>query len=202
MKLVTTLSSPYGRKVQVVAAEAGLSKHIEIVLDNPWKPETHVPELNPIGKVPVLIVDDGEYLYDSVVISEYLDSLHDGVKLLPLTGPARWSALRRQTLADHLLDAFITVRLERNRPSDQQSQGWISRKLTVVQRCLDAMDNDTPSASGGVTIGHIAYGVALGHLDFRRLPSDPDWRDCRQRLTFWYKSFSLRPSMGSTTPSD
>ena len=202
MRLITTPASPFGRKVRVVAAEKGLADRIEIAHDNPWKPDTRVPEMNPVGKVPVLVTDDNIALYDSTVISEYLDSLHDRNRLFPAAGPARWIALRRQQLADHLLDSFIAVRLERNRPAGEQSPGWIARQRTVVQRCVDAMETDAAQFGEYATIGHIACAVALGHLDFRHPTGEPDWRDGRATLTAWYTGFAERPSMTSTAPHD
>lgn len=203
MKLVTVPSSPFGRKVAVVASELGLLNRIEVVHDNPWKPDTRVPELNPVGKVPVLVAEDGLVLYGSSVISEYLDSRVDqSHRLFPAAGPARWLALRRQELADQATEAFVAVRLERNRPTGEQSPGWIKRKLAVLSRCLDALDEEAFRSDDVPTIGHVAVGVLLGHLDFRRTAEDVDWRSERARLAAWYETFAQRPSMTSTRPHD
>lgn len=202
MKLVTVPSSPFGRKVAVAASELGLFDRLRIVHDNPWKPETQVPQLNPAGKVPVLVADDGLVLYGSSVISEYLESLVGGHRLFPEAGPARWQALRRQELADQAMEAFVAVRLERNRPAGEQSPNWIQRKLGVLARCLDAIDAEDVASDPSPTIGDIATAVLVGHLDFRRTAADEDWRRGRDRLAAWYETFAQRPSMTATRPHD
>lgn len=201
MKLITTPASPFGRKIRVVAAELGLARHIEEVHDNPWRAETRVAEFNPVGKVPVLVTENGMALYDSSVISEYLAHLRPDPALYPV-GARRWLALRRAKLADQMLDAFIAVRLERNRASGEQSAGWIERQRKVVCRCLDAMEREVGDLGREVTIAHIAFAVALGHLDFRKVPVDADWRDGHAALRAWYEAFAARPSMQSTPPRD
>jgi len=203
LKLVTVPSSPFGRKVAVVASEIGLFDQIEVVYDNPWKPDTRVQELNPVGKVPVLVAEDGLVLYGSSVISEYLDShVEQSHRLFPAAGPARWLALRRQELADQATEAFVAVRLERNRPTGEQSPGWIERKLAVLSRCLDALEEEGFRMDDASTIGHVAAAVLLGHLDFRCTAQDLDWRSGRARLAAWYEAFAQRPSMISTRPHD
>jgi len=202
LKLVTVPSSPFGRKVLVVAAELALRDRIEVELDNPWNPQTRVPQLNPAGKVPALLADDGLPLYGSAVICEYLQSLAGAAEpLYPPTGPARWLALRRQELADQAVEAFVAVRLERNRAAGEQSPGWIARKLAVLSRCLDALEAEGLAAADAATIGHVAVAVLLGHLDFRRGGGD-DWRPPRPALAAWYDVFSQRPSMLASTPHD
>ena len=107
MKLRSSPTSPYVRKVLVTLAETGQQDRVEAISTNPWDPATDLPRFNPLGKVPALILDDGVVLVDSPVICEYLDSLHDGDRLFPAAGPARWRVLRQQALADGILDAAI-----------------------------------------------------------------------------------------------
>lgn len=203
MKLITVPSSPFGRKVLVAAAELGLRDRIEVVHDNPWKAETRVPELNPVGKVPALRTDDGLALYGSGLICEYLDAQGSPpLRLFPPPGPARWLALRRQELADQATEAFVAVRLERNRQAGEQSPGWIMRKLAVLGRCLDALEAEGLGAEDPPTIGHVAAAVLLGHLDFRRAATDGDWRAARPSLAAWHAVFSQRPSMLASAPHD
>lgn len=204
MKLITVPSSPFGRKVAIVASELGVLERLDVVHDNPWTPETQVPKFNPIGKVPVLVAEDGLVLYGSSVICEYLDSQsgRDGHRLFPEAGAPRWTALRRQELADQATEAFVAVRLERNRPQGEQSPRWVERKLAVLARCLDALEVEDFKITDAPTIGHVAAAVLLGHLDFRRTPVDGNWRPDRPRLAAWYDSFAQRPSMIATPPSD
>jgi glutathione S-transferase len=108
--------------------------------------------------------------------------------------------LRQNGLANGALEAFIAVRHERRRPSSEQSPGWIDRQLTVVQRCLDAMDREVAALGPDINIAHIAFGVALGHFDFRRSTVETRWRKGRPWLADWYARFSERPSMGTTLP--
>ena len=202
MKLITVPPSPFARKVRVVIHEAGLNDRVEVSVDNPWSADTRVPDVNPIGKVPVLILDDGTALYDSSVICEYLDSCSVDVELYPAAGAERWAALRQQRMADQMVDAFVLRRLEGNRPEERQHAPWVERQWAVVQRCLDAAESEASTFDANKpTIGTIAMAAALGHLDFRR-GDDPDWRVNRPALAAWYEAFSARPSMQATWPQD
>ena len=200
MKLRYTPTSPYVRKVAIVAHETGLADRIERVATNVWAADTDIGRDNPLGKVPALITDGGEVLYDSPVICEYLDSLHDGAKLYPPAGGARWTALRRQALADGILDAGILRRLELARREPERSPAWIERQRQAVERGLDTLEEGAADLGPGVTIGHIAIGCALGWLDFRF--SADHWRQRRPQLAAWYAKFAERPSMRQTVPKD
>jgi glutathione S-transferase len=200
MKLRYSPTSPYVRKVSVVSLETGLDKRIERIPTNVWAPSTDVATDNPLGKVPALITEGGETLFDSPVICEYLDSLHDGLKLFPPPGGARWTALRRQALGDGILDAGVLRRLESGRPESQQSPPWIARQTAAVRRGLDALEDEAEALGGPITIGHIAIGCALGWLDFRC--ADDDWRENRPSLARWHETFAQRPSMQETVPRE
>lgn len=200
MKLRYSPTSPYVRKVSVVALETGLDKRIERIPTNVWAPSTDIASDNPLGKVPALMTEGGETLFDSPVICEYLDSLHDGLKLFPPPGGARWTALRRQALGDGILDAGVLRRLEAGRPDDQQSPSWIARQTAAVRRGLDALEDEAEALGGPITIGHIAIGCALGWLELR-FP-DEDWRENRPSLARWYETFARRPSMQETVPRE
>lgn len=200
MKLFTIPASPFGRKVRVVAAEANIADRIEVTHADPWNSTARLSDVNPIGKVPVLVVDAATVLYDSSVICEYLDAVHGHNMLFPLDQDSRWTTLRRHSLADGTLEAFIAVRHERRRPPTEQSPGWIERQLNVVQRCLDAMEAEVPALHEEVTIAHVAFAVTLGHLDFRRANVETHWRDGRNSLADWYARFAERPSMRTTVP--
>jgi glutathione S-transferase len=197
MQLFYQTHSPYARKALVFAHEAGLADEIEVIHHetSPTQRNPEVFALNSLGKVPVLIARDGEAIFDSDVICEHLDGLHDGAKLIPRVGPGRWRALTMQALAQGLCDAGIAVRWERvRRPEafryapfgDGQAEklvegyDWLERHL----------DPDAP-----LHVGHVATATALSWLEFRSLPP---FRPGRPRLSAWFDEFSQRPSMRAT----
>jgi glutathione S-transferase len=201
MRLDYSATSPYVRKVTVTACETGLDARIERVATNAWDPDAAFLALNPLSKVPTLLMDDGHPLYDSPVICEYLDSLHEGRKLFPPAGPERWAALRQQALADGIMDAGVAAVVERTRrPESFRWPAFIDQELAVIGRALDVFEEEALSFEDAITIGQIAAGCALGYLDFRF--SHFDWRDGRPALATWFQGFSARPSMASTTPRD
>ena len=201
MKLRHSPTSPYVRKVSVTALERGLDGRIERVPTDTRDPKSDHAADNPLGKVPALITDDGERLYDSPVICEYLDSLAGGAPLFPPAGPARWRALRLQALADGILDAAILKMLEtRRRPEALRWDGWVRLQGGKIGRALDQLEREVEALAGPLTIAQIATGCALGYLDFR-FP-DEDWRAARPALAAWYEGFSQRPSMRQTMPQE
>ena len=200
MKLHISPSSPYVRKVRAAIRELGLEDRIVEVISIPWDKDADVAMQNPAGKVPTLITDHGGSLFDSPVICEYLDSLSNQAALFPPTGPARWTALRRQALADALLDAMIARRVEGNRPGDADSEYWINRHWAAVQRSLDEMERTVPASDKPIDIGDIATAVALAQLDFRF--GDQNWGLGRPNLTSWYEEIMRRPSLAQTHPVD
>ena len=138
MRLHHNIASPYVRKVMAVAIETGLEDRLEPVsrMMTPVKPDAGLVEDNPLGKIPCLVTDDGAVLYDSPVICEYLDSLHDGPKMFP-AGPARWTALRRQAEGDGILDAALLVRYETFlRPEERRWPEWIEGQKLKFRRAL------------------------------------------------------------------
>ena len=138
MKLLFAATSPFVRKVVVLAAETGLSGDIERIDINPWDPETTVPQVNPIGKVPALILDDGTVLADSKLICEFLDSQHDGPKMYPAEGPERWQTLRLAGLAEGVLEAALTAVVEKlRRPEEFTWSGWVERQEGKIALGLD-----------------------------------------------------------------
>lgn len=201
LRFLTT--SPYVRKVMVTAIETGQEGLIEKVPTSPQADEDHLAEDNPLSKIPTLILDDGTVLFDSFVICEYLDSLHDGNKVFPAKGPARWTALRRHTLADGILDSAVLRRYEGMRPEELQSEEWVERQKRKITRTLDVLEeeaegNDFPDPEGPLTIGEITLGCALGYLDLRFYSED--WRNNRPALASWYEDMAERVSMKETKP--
>jgi glutathione S-transferase len=187
----------------VFAHEAGLADRIETI---PTKvamtqPNTELLKVNPLGKIPALITDDGMVLYDSTVICEYLDTLHKGTKLIPRESGKHWQALRWHAVGDNMLDTLVLWRNETLRHQPQQSPETIVGFLIKTQASLDALEKEEQQlAAAPFGIGHVAVGVALGYIDFR-FP-DLRWRDGRPKLAAWYEAFAKRPSMQSTTPVD
>ncbi|MGH6961649.1 MAG: glutathione S-transferase N-terminal domain-containing protein [Dongiaceae bacterium] len=204
MKLRYSPASPYVRKCLVLAHEAGLAGRIHVVPTVTADPASGLANDNPLGKIPALIVKDGQVLFDSPVICEYLDSLHGGAGILPPAGPARWTALRREALADGILDAAILRLLEGRRPANEQSPGWVEKQKAVIARALDAFEAEAGQlgdpAAVPTTIGHITLGCALGYLDFRF--GVDEWRRTRPKLARWFEGFAARPSMAATVPKD
>lgn len=205
MLLRFSATSPYVRKVLICAIEAGLEGRIERMPTAPGADEESLAEHNPLGKVPALVLDDGTTLYDSPVVCEYLDSLHERPRLIPPEGPERWAALRRQALADGLLDAAIMRRIESLRLEGQQSADVAARQKRKIDRALDAFEADAEAHAladprGPLTIAEIAAACALGYLD-HRFPDD-DWRLNRPALASWFDDMGERPSMAATRPPE
>ena len=201
MKLFHNIASPFVRKVRVLAAETGLASRIELAQSvfTPVSPDTDLFASNPLGKIPTLALDDGTALFDSRVICEYLDSLHDGPKMFPAEGRARWVALARQALGDGILDAAVGTRYELAlREPSRQWPEWIENQRRKYRRSLDALEAEAATLDGPLDIGVITAACALGYLDFRY--PDEGWRDTRPGLARWYASFSERDSMRSTKP--
>ncbi len=199
MKLRFSPASPYVRKVSVTLIETGLQDRVENILTNVWDPETDIAGDNPLGKVPTLILDDASVLYDSPVICEYLDSLHDGDKLFLASGEDRWRALQLQALGDGMTDAGINSFLEGRRPEEFQYEQWKQRQTGVIFRVMDALEGDLENLQGGFFIGQVAVSCSIGWLDFR-LP-ELNWRGDRPGLADWFDAVSERPSIAKTMPA-
>lgn len=203
MKLIGATSSPYVRKVRVVMAEKKLD--YQFVEENVWAADTTIMQSNPLGKVPCLVMEGGEALFDSRVIVEYLDTLSPVGKLIPAVGRERAEVKTWEALADGVLDALILARLEANwagRTKAQRSQAWIDRQLAKTHASLKAMSQglgDKPFCAGiYLTLGDIAIGCALGYLDFRF--SDIDWRTPYPNLAKLHEKLMQRPSFADTMP--
>jgi glutathione S-transferase len=201
MKLRYSPTSPFVRKVRIVALETGLEGLLEPVPANPWAPDSDLTKDNPLCKIPALIVGDGRTLFDSPVICEYLDSLHGGRKLFPPGGPERWAALLRQALADGILEAMVAWRVETTmRPAELRWDGWVARQTGVIARGLDVLEAEIRPDDDTFTIGEIATVCALGFIDFRQPQND--WRKSRPRLAAWFEAQGRRPSVAATVPRE
>jgi glutathione S-transferase len=202
LTLIGSLTSPYTRKARVVAAE----KRIEYAWENqsPWAADSAVPERNPLGKVPVLVLDDGTALYDSRVICEFLDSASPRGRLIPADGRERIEVRRWEALADGVLDAGVLWRLENARPQGERSPSWIERQQGKVQRGLDAMEHQLGSRAfcGGASfsLADIAVGCCVGWFDFR-FPQ-LGWRGDHPNLARLSAKLFERPSFTETVPHE
>ncbi len=200
MKLIASLTSPYARKVRVVIAE----KHIEceLQIDVPWDADTHVPDYNPLGKIPVLVLDDGTPLYDSRVIVEYLDLASPVHNLLPKDARSRIAVKRWEALADGITDAAATLHLEKKRPESQQSPAWITRQEQKITRGLTAISRDLGEnawcMADNYSLADIAVGCMLGYLDLRF--SHINWREMHPNLARLSAKLKDRSSFKSTMP--
>ena len=203
LKLIGATTSPYVRKVRIVMAEKKLD--YQFVEENVWAADTTIVHANPLGKVPCLILDAGEALFDSRVIVEYLDILSPVARLIPASGRERAEVKTWEALADGLLDASILARLEATwagRTEAQRSQAWIDRQLGKVHDSLKAMSaglGDKPYCSGiHLSLADIAVGSALGYLDFR-FP-EINWRDDHANLAKLQEKLMQKQSFIDTIP--
>lgn len=203
MKLIGSLTSPFVRKVRIVLAEKKLDYKFEV--EDVWSADSRIAEANPLGKVPCLVMDAGEAIFDSRVIVEYVDTLSPVGKLIPLSGRERVEVRTWEALADGLLDAAVLARMEQTwsgRTDAQRSPAWISRQLDKVHQSLKAFSQglgDKPWCTGTHhSLADIAVGCALGYLDFR-FP-DIDWRTTYPNLDKLHAKLMQRPSFTDTAP--
>ena len=200
MKLLYTLNSPYARKVRIVALE----KHIDLTLQEVVlaDPDCPVKNHNPLGKVPVLILNDGDNLYDSRVIVEYIDNHAPGTHLIPQDNSSKIWVRRWEALADGVCDAAITAMLEGRRPPEQQSQAIIDKQLDKVMRGLDVLNLDITKKKWCVnetfSLADIALGCMLGYVDYRH--KQLNWQDKFPNLAKHYSLLVKRPSFKQTMP--
>jgi glutathione S-transferase len=201
MKIIGSLTSPYVRKVRIVFLEKKLEAALEI--ENVWDTKTKIGSLNPLGKVPCLILDDGEAIYDSRVIVEYVDTLSPVGKLIPVESRERAIVKTWEALADGIMDAGILARLEATwRPAEQQSQAWIERQMGKVEAALSQMSQELGENAwchgNQMTLADIALGCALAWLSFR-FPK-LEWQTKYANLDGLYQKLMQRSSFIETTP--
>lgn len=204
MKLYWSTKSPYARKVMIIALETRLIEQMECVnVELGYnEPDPELMRSNPLGKVPTLVLDDRTLLYDSNVICDYLDSLHDGPKYFPQENMVRLIALRRQALGDGLCDILRHWRREQQTKTPEcQSQEYFDSQYLRTMQTLRQMETEVDDLNATpFNIGHIGFGCALTHLE-RRFPAIA-WRGNLPRLADWYGDFAERPSSRETLPYD
>ena len=203
MKLIGSNTSPYARKVRIVMAEKKLD--YDFVLEDVWSDQTAIKDSNPLGKIPCLIMESGEALFDSRVIVEYLDTLSPVGKLIPPVGRERAEVKTWEALADGVMDAALLARMEAvwtKRTEAQRSQAWIDRQLGKIDASLGAMSKglgDKPFCTGiHLSLADIAVGCALAYLDFR-FPQIA-WRNDHPSLVRLLEKLEQRPSFAETRP--
>ena len=186
MKLYVSPTSPAVRKVRIGAAMLGLADEIELVPADFMNLEDALYDHNPLGKIPVLVCDDGLVLQDSAVILEYLDHRAGGGRLIPRAGEARWRALADQALADGLLDAVVLQVYEvRFRPEAKREAFWVERQAGKMERALDVFEKRRPE--GPRSVADVALACALGFLDLRM---EGRWRAEHPQLVAWLDAFA------------
>lgn len=200
MKLVGSLTSPYVRKVRVLLAEKQLA--YDFIEESAWTAETTVPRYNPLNKVPALVMEDGASIYDSAVITEYVDAL-PGRRFLPAGGPERAVARCHEALGDGITDAGVTIFLERKREAARQDPKWMARQADKVNAGIAALAaalGSKPFLGGAEpSLADFACGCSLLWIDFR-LRADFAWRAANPALDAWMKRLEARSSFATTRP--
>ena len=197
MKCYITNNSPYARKVRVVAFETGLYDEVE------WKIITReergdIQNFNPLGKVPVAILDAGDIVCDSPVICAYVDNLTSSRDLIPKTEPKRWHVLTLEALGDGLGEAVIAVSQENQRSNEKRSQGIVDRQTGKAKSALSVLDNAASDFNAPPLMGEIAVACALGYMEFRAIV--PGWSETYTNLASWYAEILKRQSFMRTAP--
>jgi len=192
MKLFYNPPSPYARKTLVTAHELGMVDGMTLCVTDPWADPAELLAVNPVGKVPALLCDDGRLVTESTTICEQLDALSGAPRL---TGPDRSDVMARAALAEGVIDAAFTAVIEKRRPLERQWPDWIDRQHRAIDRTLSV----TPAPPAGrFDLGDIALACALAYLDFRLAATG--WRGCHDGLARWLDTVEERPSMRSTRP--
>ncbi len=201
MKLYYSNTSPYSRKVRLTIFETNLQSQIEMQLVNPFAANN--PELfaaNPLGKIPALILDDGQVLYDSPVICHYLNEISESADLLPGKQQSRYQVLCWEALADGLVDAAYNIVMERRRPEPEQSATCMAQWRTEIQRVLQYLEAHISQLDEPITLAHLSLASAIGYLNFR-LSELLDDNHLPKTLA-WFQSFNTHLAMQATQPFD
>ena len=200
MKLITSPTTPFGRKVRIVLLEKKIP--FELAMDIPWEADTQVSNFNPLGKVPVLVLKDGETLYDSRVIVEYLEHVSPVGQLIPPEAGSRIQTRKIEALADGITDAAALIFLEYKRDETQRSQDWMIRQQTKIFKGLEALAEALGERlnfiGNKLSLADIAAGCCLAYLDFR-FP-DIKWREAHPNLAAFYEKVGNRASFKQTAP--
>lgn len=201
MKLRWAPGSPFVRKVMVTAIETGLDSRIERMPTDHHDPDSDIADHNPLGKIPALILDDGSILIDSPVICAYLDSLHEGNKIIPVEPALRWRALSLEGIGDGMTEAAIAVQRERARPEGKRWAEFSDKQWDKFESAMDWIEGSAEEVLGGkLNIGQIAVACGIGWIQFRMGDILGKWREDWPNTGKWFDEFSARPSMRDTEP--
>jgi glutathione S-transferase len=200
MKLYWSNASPYARKVRMVIAEKALGRLVEEISVEVYTDPPALLAVNPLGKIPALVMDDGLGLFDSPAICAFLDAHPEGQgpRLQPQSGPERWMVMRAEALGDGITDLAFGLRQESLKPEGEKSPTSAARARGQLLRSLNALEPTLRTLPEGVTHGHLTLAAALGYLDLRH--ADMAWRTGRPDVAAWYEEISARPSVSATAP--
>ncbi|MEO8537402.1 MAG: glutathione S-transferase [Betaproteobacteria bacterium] len=200
MKLIASTTSPYARKVRIALAEKKVE--YQIAAESPWDPGNPVHAYNPLGKLPVLILDDGTHLYDSRVIVEYIDLVSPVSRLIPEPARQRIAVKKWEALADGVCDATVAIVVERRRPAALQSEDWVARQRRKIAEGVAELAQELGERAWchgeSCSLADIATGCALGYLDLRH--AELDWRAQYPNLERLAGKLGKRPSFAETKP--
>lgn len=200
MKLIGSYTSPYVRKISVALIEKGLAA--EFINDPPWEAGTHVPDFNPLGKVPALVTDAGDVLFDSGILLDYLELLGGAVQLFPADKRDALVVRQLVTLADGITDAGVAIVVEGRRPADKQVPEWIARQRGKIERGLAALERQASGREflfgNALSAADVATGCMLLWLDFRL--ADLGWRAAHPALAALAARLAARDSFAQTIP--
>jgi len=200
MKLLGSPLSPYVRKALITADLKGLTGRIELIPADTNKGDETLFQKNPLGKIPCLLTEDGQSIFDSHVVCEYLDSLAPSPVPFPRSGPERWRTLTLGALGDGILDAALLLVYEtRFRPEGMAVQGWIDRQQAKIDRSVDLLEKAPPAMGSAPDYGHVTIAAALGYLDFRH---QGRWRPAHPKMVAWLDAFAKAvPAFEKTRPA-
>ena len=199
MKLFSSPTSPFVRKVRILIREKGATDLIPEVTVSAMADPEELHAANPLGKVPALETDEGTTLFNSPLICQYLDESLPGAKLVPPMGADYWKVMRLLTIGDGMSEAAFSLTMEKNRPEAERSSMWIGRWQRAITRSLDLLEEEASDLQGPLNLGTISVGCALGYLDFRH--GNLEWRDTRPALSKIAERIFALPSFKETEPT-